>query len=384
MKIGFDISQTGGNKAGCGFFASSIIKTLERNDAANNYVLLPTFGDSFWCLDWSSTTFLSNSPRFSLGVTQSTHEEACSYWNSGLTLEQDLAQLDIIHSNNFFCPPHVGKARLVYTLYDLSFLENPDWTTEANRISCFNGTYNASLYADYVIAISEFTRNHFLSVFPNFPAERISVIYPASRLLEKENQAVRSSPIRSLEPGRFWLTVGTIEPRKNLSRLLEAYAQYCSQSQAKLTLAIAGGRGWMMAAFEERIRELGLRNSVKLLGYVNDAQLQWLYEKAYGFVYPSLFEGFGLPVVEAMSRGTPVVAANTTSIPEIVGHTGVLVDPHSTFSISDGMLRLETESGLRAHLIKASVDQAKKFSWDRAGEQVVQCYKKALSLEKRQ
>ncbi len=379
MRIGFDISQTGRLKAGCGYFAESLIRCLAEIDSENEYILYSTFGDTYWDPGWPTATCQIDGPQLQRGLGHRTFEAAQLFWsNPPADAETQLGNPDIIHSNNFFCPTKLQNTRLIYTLYDLSFLEHPEWTTEQNRIGCFAGVFNASLYADSIIAISEFTRRNFLEIFPHYPAGRIVVIYPASRFTSHADFA-RPVDLPPLQPGHFWLNVGTLEPRKNHQQLVQTYARLKAHLGHTFPLVLVGKQGWLMENFEMTIDSIGLRQDVILLGYVDDRTLQWLYQNCFAFVYPSLFEGFGLPLLEAMSLGAPAIASDVTSIPEVVGEAGVLVDPLSDEAIYRAMLSLSTDVELRATLKERAIQQAAKFAWQTTARAVLECYTEVLS-----
>lgn len=377
MKIGFDISQTGKQKAGCGYFSDSLIRHLAEIDTENQYFLYPTFGDSYWDPDWAAGTCRIRQPNFHQGLGHRTHEAARLFWeNPSEDLELKLGNPDIIHANNFYCPAGLRKARLVYTLYDLSFLVHPEWTTEQNRTICFEGVFHASLRADLIIAISHFSRNHFLEIFPHYPGDRVAVVYPASRF--QGQTGPRPPGLPPLLREKFWLNVGVLEPRKNVRRLLRALARLKAGRNETFPLVLAGGRGWLMDDFGKDIETLNLKGDVLMLGYVDDESLGWLYQNCFAFVYPSLFEGFGLPVLEAMSLGTPVIASDTTSIPEIVGHAGLLVDPLRNDMLYEAMRKLYEHPELRIDLKKKAVLQVSQFSWRTTAKAVRQCYQEVL------
>jgi glycosyltransferase involved in cell wall biosynthesis len=378
MKIGFDVSQTGRQKAGCGYFADNLIEHLG-SQSEGAFVLYPTFGSAYWDDHWQTDIRHIQNPRFKTGLAHTSYEALKSFWrNPPSHLDQQMNAPDIVHANNFFCPVGLENARLVYTLYDLAFLEYPEWTTSENWNACFEGVFNASLYADAIIAISQYTRQHFLRLFPHYPENQVHLVYGASRF-------VKSPPVEppnvdlGIESDRFWLHVGTIEPRKNHERLLAAYARYASQVQDPFPLVLVGARGWLMEQFDAQIDALGLGNRVIRLGYVTDAALSWLYESCFAFIYPSLFEGFGLPVVEAMSFGAAVIASNVTSLPEVVGDAGLLIDPLSVESISDALIRLGTGHYDRAELKQKAMKQAENFSWQQTAERVMEIYKQVLA-----
>jgi glycosyltransferase involved in cell wall biosynthesis len=382
MRIGFDISQTGKTKAGCGWLTNSLIQQLAEIDTRNEYILYPTFGDLYWDAEGPAATVHIDRPNFKRGLSHATLAEMREFWrNPSPDLEARLGAPDIVHANNFFCPRGLEKTRLVFTLHDLIFLEHPESTTEANRIGCFTGAFGASLQADFIVAISHYSRNYFLNTFPHYPADRVQVIHPASRF-HWQPQCVPSRRLANLSPERFWLTVGTIEPRKNHRRLLQAYARLKTELGGSFPLVLAGGKGWLMEDFNKFIEELGLQHDVILLGYVEEAELQWLYQNCFAFLFPSLYEGFGLPVLEAMALGAPVITSNNTSLPEVVGTDGLLVDPLQEEEICRAMRNLATDPVLHTAMSDRSRKRAKQFSWARTAKEVLQVYQEVLERPK--
>lgn len=380
MRIGFDVSQTGASKAGCGYFADSLIQHLAQIDTRNEYILYPTFGEYFWDPDWRRSTREINQPNFARGLGHTSFEAARLFWrNPPLDFATQLGGPEIIHSNNFYCPRAPESVRLVYTLHDLAFLEHPEWTTEENRVCCFGGVFDASQHADFVIAVSDYTRRDFLKTFPHYPADRVVVIYEASRLSpQRELDRPRHLP-PSLQPDHFWLNVGILEPRKNHVRLLRAYAKLKARVAEPLPLVLAGGSGWLMDGFEDVVKDLGLANDVVMLGYVDDTTLRWLYQNCFAFVFPSLFEGFGLPVVEAMTLGAPVICSDNTSLPEIVGSAGLLVDPYDEDEIFRAMLKLSRGEVSRQALKDKGRGQAARFSWTGTAEEILHEYQEVAA-----
>ena len=374
MLVGFDVSQTGAGKAGCGYLAHALVYAL----AAKNtrFVFYPQFGDLYWepnpkaCSRPGHT--VGTGPRFRW------FEQAKRFWRApGADFEARLGNPDIVHSNNFFCPTGLAKARLVYTLYDLSFMENPQWTTEQNRVGCLDGVFGASLRADHIVSISHATLEHFLRVYPHYPRQRTSVMHLASRF--GAHSPLRApGRLKGVEPGSYWLCVGTIEPRKNQVRLFEALALLGGGRP----LVLAGGRGWLMEDMTRKVNRLGLASRIKLTGYVDDAELAWLYSNCLGFVYPSLFEGFGLPVLEAMSLGAPVITSTVSSLPEVAGDAALLADPLDVPGLAAAMERLEADPQLRGKLARAGLARAAAFSWEKAADVALAAYSSALAMPK--
>ena len=374
MRIGFDVSTTGAMKTGCGYFTDSLLRHLAAFDSQNEYLLYPTFGDHYWQPNWRKTVPRLRRPNFKLGLAHHTYAAMQSFWsNPPPDFEAQLGNPDLIHANNFFCPTAARAARLVYTLYDLSFIEYPDYTLEETRVSAFSGVFTASLYADRLVAISHYSRDHFLQTFPHCAPEKIDVVYPASRFALQPTLP-QPHTARALRANEFWLSVGTLEPRKNHDRLLQAYAALKASRPKIFPLVLVGARGWLMDDFEQKIISLGLQNNVIVLGYADDLTLHWLYQNCFAFLYPSLFEGFGLPVLEAMSLGAAVITSNVTSLPEIVGDAGMLLDPLRVDDIAEAMQRLLNDSALQAQLKTKALARSQKFSWDAAARQVLKIY----------
>jgi glycosyltransferase involved in cell wall biosynthesis len=377
MRIGFDVSQTGQAKAGCGYYADSLIRQLVELDPDDEFVLYPTFGNGAWDATWPRSTIRLDRPNVRRGLGHRLAKDLDAFWRTPPPdLEAQLGDPDVIHANNYFCPTTVRRARVVYTLHDLAFVEHPEWSTEANRVTCFSGAFNASLEADHVLAVSEYTRRHFLATFPHYPPERVSVVYQASRFAPGAAGRPRPARLQCLRPDGFWLAVGTLEPRKNLERLVRAHRRLAHELGTVPPLVLAGGRGWLAGPLERELAEPLRRGLVVRLGYVSDAELAWLYANCFAFVFPSLFEGFGLPVVEAMSLGAPLVVSNTTSLPEVVGDAGLQVDPWD----EDALLVASGEVDRRA-LRARSFERARAFSWRRAAEQVLAVYRELRARE---
>jgi glycosyltransferase involved in cell wall biosynthesis len=183
----------------------------------------------------------------------------------------------------------------------------------------------------------------------------------------------------SLEGGEFLLSVCTLEPRKNLKRLLESYKIFKEQTKSECKLALVGGAGW-----GESIQPIidGLGQSGKdviVTGYVSDEMLPLFYRRALAFVYPSLYEGFGLPVLDAMTMGAPVITSNISSIPEIAGDAALMLDPTSVEEIANALCRVVEDSELRKRLSADGLSRASQFSWNRCAEETKAAYARALA-----
>lgn len=376
IKIAFDASQTGRRKAGCGFYAAALLNSLLKTSGdIYNFTALTSYG-SFFHDQCHAIAFPEWKKRPNYGPRFLTRNSATLFWNSKKKASAYLDQFDIVHANNFWCPPWAISGCLIYTLYDMSFLEKPQWTTDKNRTGCLEGIQRAALYADIFIAISEATKQSFLSHFPKISPSRVTVIYPASRYsLPGFNQKPKRPKELPLNIDKnFFLTVGTIEPRKNQEFLLHIYEEYRRRENPAVPLIFAGKYGWLMDDFKERIGKSKWRKDIHILGYVNDNELMWLYSCCLANLYPSLYEGFGLPVLEGMSFGACTVASDKTSMPEIVKESGILLSPHDTEGWIKTISELACSPQKVMHLGNLALTRANDFSWKRSTCSVISIY----------
>jgi glycosyltransferase involved in cell wall biosynthesis len=280
-----------------------------------------------------------------------------------------------------FVPSHVlpliHPARSVATVHDLGFLYHPEAHTLSQNIYLrWSTRYNARA-ATRVVADSEATCRDLVH-FYGIPEERIAVVYPGrDEALEPVSDPAILDAIRAQYglAGPYLLYVGTLQPRKNLARLVESFAKLLeATSQASLStlqLVLAGQKGWLADELLGQVRKLGLGKRVVLTGYVPDADLPALLSGALAFVFPSLYEGFGLPVLEAMACGTPVVCSNTSSLPEVAGDAALMVDPLDTEAMAEALACVAGEEELRNSLIERGFARVRRFSWQRTAEQVL-------------
>jgi glycosyltransferase involved in cell wall biosynthesis len=233
--------------------------------------------------------------------------------------------------------------------------------------------------ADLIVADSYSTKDAVITEF-NIKSQNIFVIQLSFSNIQNPYSFdnLKKYDIDSL----YFLFVGTLEPRKNLSRLLQAYSSLPLSIKGKIKLVIVGGKGWGKVNLLDTITQLDLTECVKVLGYVDDATLATLYANAQFLVMPSLYEGFGLPLVEAMSYGTPVLTANNSSMPEVAGNAGFLVDAFDIKSIADGLQEMITNNELLERLAKNAKLNTSRFSWDESAKQLITVFEKAIKLRK--
>jgi glycosyltransferase involved in cell wall biosynthesis len=280
-----------------------------------------------------------------------------------------------------FVPSHVlplvHPPRSVATVHDLGFLYHPEaHTLSQNLYLRWSTRYNARA-AICVVADSEATRRDLVKLY-GIPEEKIVVVYPGrdDTLAPITDPAkLKAARDRYGLAGPYFLYVGTLQPRKNLVRLVEAFAKMLEESDqvlpSGLHLVLAGQKGWLADDLLGQVRKLGLGNRVVLTGYVPDSDLPALLSGALAFVFPSLYEGFGLPVLEAMACGTPVVCSNTSSLPEVARNAALLVEPQDTTALAEALARIAGEEELRTTLTERGLARVQDFSWQRSAEQVL-------------
>lgn len=283
-------------------------------------------------------------------------------------------KLDLLHSMAFVTPV-LTRTPAVVTVYDLSFLHYPDRFPPLQRLYLSSQTRRSCQQARRVITISESSRQDVHQFF-HTPLTHIDAVVPGVDASYRPRPPAEVAAFRQQHnlPDRFILHVGTLQPRKNIPTLIAALARLPDE----IPLILVGGKGWLYDDIFARITQLGLQKRVHFTGYVADADLPLWYNAAALLVFPSLYEGFGLPVVEAMACGTPVVAANTSSLPEAAGDAGLLFDPHDAAQLAERITAVLTNPDLAAAMREKGLQQASRFSWARAGQETAVVYQRAL------
>ena len=279
---------------------------------------------------------------------------------------------DLYHFPNFIIPP-CARGKAAVTVHDLSFARFPQYA-EAGNLKRIEKRFTLSLErADAIIAVSEFSKRELVEICGVSP-DRVTVTSHGVRI------APRLRPARPV-PFPYFLFVGTIEPRKNLGTLLDAWRILKGRNGARWThrLFVVGRHGWRCTPAKEQAREKGVDADVIVLDYVRDEDLPDLYGAAEALVYPSLYEGFGFPPLEAMACGTPVIASNAPAIPEVVGDAAVLCDPRDAEGFAEAMLRVRDDAALRTDLSARGLARAGRFTWERTARETLALYRRLLA-----
>lgn len=284
-------------------------------------------------------------------------------------------RIDILH-----CPksaiPFFSPCPVVVTLHDLIPLKHPETEKFAAQIYWRLQIPIAARRSTFIITDSEHAQQEIMRDF-QVPSEKIRAIMLgfAPRMLQPRDRAAGAA-IREKYglPAGYILYVGTIQPRKNLDTLIEAYSMLKSERGIDCKLVIVGRKGWLYDKLFARIRELDLANDVIFTGFVPDEELPFIYDGARVFAYLSLFEGFGLPPLEAMACGVPVVTSNTTSLPEVVGDAGIAVPPTAVREVAEALFRVLDNEDAAAVMRKKGLARAQSFSWESAARETLAIY----------
>ncbi len=290
------------------------------------------------------------------------------------------AHIDLLHALAFAGPLAISIPWVV-TVYDLSFVHFPQSFNAANRIYLNWAVRNSLRRADRVIAISENTRRDLIATYGARP-DQIAVVYcgidPAFSPTTDPHAIDQLRARRNL-PDKMILFVGTIEPRKNVAGLVRAFAHAKRAARLPHRLVLVGARGWKYAEVDAVIEQECMQEDVIFAGYVPQDELPMWYRAADLFVYPSRYEGFGLPPLEAMACGTPVISSNAASLPEVVADAAILVAPDDEAALADAIVCALTDDARREQMIARGLVQAAKFSWTRAAHETTDIYRTVLA-----
>lgn len=370
QRIGIDFTSASRERAGIGRYARELIRALSRVDRSNRYVLFVP-RDAYAELlnfNWPSNFKIIRAPL--------TERYLAALWHRArvpLPIEVFIGKVDVFYSPDFLLPPTFAKRKLL-TVHDLSYVRVPE-CFPAPLLNYLNHAVPLSVArADVILADAASTQWDLIDVY-RVPPEKIRVLYsgvePRFRPDVSDASKMR---VRALTCGKpYLLSVSTLQPRKNFVRLIEAFGKIISDFRfqiSDLSLVIAGGNGWMYEQVFQAVERLGLQDRVLFPQFVDDEDLPALYAGALLFVYPSLYEGFGLPVVEAMACGAPIVSSNASSLPEVGGDAVVYFDPRDVDAIAETIRRALSDESLRNDLRARGFAQAKKFSWDQAAREL--------------
>ena len=371
MRIAIDVSPVVYHKAGLATYTRNLTEHLICSDRQNSYRAfhygqpnepLPAPLDAL-----PGSTVPWDAQRWRLQV-------AAQYFLGG-TMDHAVGDVDIFHATEHLLPP-LRATRTVFTFHDAIYALFPKYHLPKNRL--FLGWMMPRFLrrADAIIAVSECSKRDAIRLYHVAP-EKVKVIYeginPEMKPVHDRN---RRAEIRAryAKHQPYLLFVSTIEPRKNISALIDAHKILRAQGFTQ-RLVIAGRKGWLYQSTFEHIKQVGMESEIDFLDHVPDADLPVLYSACDAFVFPSLYEGFGLPPLEAMACGAPVICSNTSSLPEVVGDAALQVNPCDVNEIAKAVMRVLNDTTLRDELRAKSLARAAQFSWERTAHETVQVYR---------
>jgi glycosyltransferase involved in cell wall biosynthesis len=370
MHIAIDAHSVGAQLAGNETYAVNLIEALAEIDQSNRYTIYVTKHSA---LD----RFTDRWPNFRVKRTLP-HTPVVRI---PLTLSVELRRdpVDVLHVQ--YTAPPLAPCAVVATIHDLSFEHLPETFKRRSRAQLRLTVRHTARNAAQILTLSEFSRRDLIATYGIEP-DRVAVTPPAASSLFKpvtnETELRRIRMTYGIERD-YILALGSIQPRKNLVRLIKAYSSLWRPAEMALPqLVIAGKRGWLEEETIRTAEQSPAHADIRFIGYVPDADLPALYSGAFCFAYPSYFEGFGLPVLEAMQCGVPVIAGNRTSLPEVVGNSGLMVDPLDEAEIARALREMIENSDQRAELRVKGLARASQFSWKTTAQLTLEAYEKAF------
>ncbi len=370
MRIGLDAIPLVAAKTGIGHYTDALASSLARIHSDHQYVLLSPFDFAFQASNNSGNGTPTNLSKMFFPVRSVFRK----WWLAGLPAMLRISPLDVFHGTNY-CIPVFSPCPTVVTIHDLSLFTQAHTHEDENVKRGKRRMPLMARRATKIIVPSEFTKRETMQ-YLGIREDKIRVIFEAARDNLKPLSATECQPILEKYQLRqpYLLYVGTIEPRKNLLTLIRAYDELLKTTDQRPQLALCGGKGWLYEEVFKLVEELKLTDQVQFTGYVADEDLPALYSAAEAFVYPSLYEGFGLPPLEAMACGTPTITSNVTSLPEVVGQAGLTHDPNDWQTLTAHIAKLLSDQTAREYFKRAGIEQAARFSWEKAARETQSVY----------
>ncbi len=370
MHIGIWYTPALKQRAGIGRYTRDIVSALAKLDSPHRYTLVV-----------SNDSPLENLPsfpeNFSVKVLPFSERWLTILWyraNLPLWIDRWAGRFDLFHSPDFVLPP-LASAPGLLTVHDLSFMKHPDGALPKLRDWLLRVVPKSVARAAHVLADSESTSRD-LQELLHVPAKKITVVgagvEPRFHPVTDESVLVTVRRKYNL-PENFVLGVGTLEPRKNFTGLIAAFTQIAADAP-ELHLVIAGGKGWLYEPIFAAAEASPARERIHLIGFVADDDLPVLYSMARVFAYPSFYEGFGIPILEAMACGTPVITADNSSLPDIGGDAVRLVNANDSAALAQALVSVYADGELRARYIARGIERAAQFTWKRAAQKLLAVY----------
>lgn len=380
MKIAIDVLPVAEKvKTGIGWYAYHLIHNLAKIDGENRYMLFNFTLRNFRSEFLEMKSVLPGRANFALRYGKLPGKITRGLAEKFLPAEIFLGNFDVLHIP-YPSAVSVRRGKLIVTIHDLTCMINEEWYSAGDRSLTERRIREAVLRADGIITDSESTKRDIMKYFP-VPSSHINVVYLGVEDVFRQCSGTDEGTKILSGYGigkKYLLFTGTIEPRKNLVRVLGCFEKIKGRFK-EYQLVIAGKKGWLYGDFFARLDKLpsDARKDVILTEYVPFKELPYLYGNAALLLYPSLYEGFGLPVLEAMACGTPVITSNVSSLPEVAGDAGVLVDPCNEEEIASAVERVLSDGELKESMRRKGLERVKNFSWEKTARETLKVYKQS-------
>lgn len=375
MRIAIDYTPAYEQGGGIGRYVRELVAGLARHsDLETQYRLFVSGANS-------GQPYPFEHPQFDWKMTRVSPKWMARMWyrfRVPLPVQFYVGDVDLYHATDFVLPPVAKPAKTILTVHDLSFVRVPD-----------SAHPRLKRYLEYIVPLSVSRADYIL-------ADSVSTLDDLEELygLDRRRARVLLSGVivgtvsisymtirnkYSIPDKPYILSVGTVQPRKNYQRLIKA-VKHLQQRGYDMALVIVGGKGWLDNPIYQAIIDENMQDSVIFTGFADDTDLPALYKYATVTALPSLYEGFGIPILESMAYGTPVVTSNISSMPEAAGDAALLVDPYNVEEITDAIQRLMDDNELREQLIQKGYERANHLTWDRAAKELIEIYQHVLSM----
>ncbi|GEQ18858.1 glycosyltransferase family 4 protein [Clostridium butyricum] len=287
---------------------------------------------------------------------------------------------DIYHFFNFIVPPRIN-GKVITTIHDMTYILYPETMDKRNLKRITDDIDYSVDRSDKIITVSESSKRDIIR-YLNVPEEKIEVVYNGveyDRFAKSNNSQDKLKVMKKYNlPQNYILYMGTLEPRKNIESIVRAYSVLKKNYNHEIKLVIAGKKGWLFENIFNLVENLKLQDDVIFTDYVDEIDKAAIYQMAKLFIFPSIYEGFGIPVLEAMAASVPVITSNVSSLPEVAGDAAILVEPKDVNSIAKNMHKILSNNDLRDKLICKGHIQAKKFTWEASAEKLYKIYKSMM------
>ena len=368
--IGIDYTAAHEQNAGIGRYVRELIGALAAHDEQTPYRLFVAGASRHTLPPRPGPNFVWRPAR----ITPRWFARIWYRLQVPLPVETFIGRVQLYHATDFTLPPTLPGVPTLLTVHDLSFVRAPEATTPVLKAYLDKVVPCSVRRATHVLADSQATKDDLVELYGT-PPEKITVLLSGvnPEFKPQHDPALRAK--YNIPANPYIFSIGTVQPRKNYARLIEALAAL-GPEYADFHLVIAGGRGWMDSPIYQAVEQAQLADRVHFIGFAKEADLPALYSMAACVAYPSLYEGFGFPVLEAMACGTPVITSTVSSMPEVAGDAALLVDPYDTGAIADALRQLLADEALRADLVARGFEQAAQFTWARTARQLSAIYRR--------